>query len=124
MPFRRLDIPPHVAEVIRRLPPDVKGSVKEALRTLAADATCGDPLRGELEGFWYRVRRFRIVYDTASSERMVRVVAVGHRRTIYETLADRFRGNREESAMDEPAEPQRTSNDPRSRGTRDRRKKS
>ena len=28
------DIPPHVADVIRRLPPDVKHSVKQAIRAL------------------------------------------------------------------------------------------
>jgi hypothetical protein len=29
------DIPPHVAEIIRHLPPDVKRSIKQALRALS-----------------------------------------------------------------------------------------
>jgi mRNA interferase RelE/StbE len=88
--FFRVDIPPHVAEVIRVLPPEVKHGVKEALRLLARDPGAGVPLRRELEGYWkYRVRRFRIVYQRAP--RLVRVVAVGHRRTIYEELGERLR---------------------------------
>ncbi|HVM94822.1 MAG TPA: hypothetical protein VMT89_00470, partial [Candidatus Acidoferrales bacterium] len=59
---RRIDIPPHVADTIRTLPPDVKLGVKEALRFLARDPAGGEPLRRELKGYWkYRVRRFRIV---------------------------------------------------------------
>ena len=87
----RLDIPPHVADVIRVLPPDVKQG-REALRLLARDPGAGEPLRRELEGYWkYRVRRFRIVYQPI--HRVVRVIAVGHRRTIYEELGER-RGRR------------------------------
>lgn len=56
------DIRPHVAEIIRHLPPDLKPSIKAAIRTLSRDPFCGDPLQRELTGLWkYRVRRFRIV---------------------------------------------------------------
>jgi len=42
----------------------------------------------ELEGLWkYRVRRFRIVYAIDRRNRVLRVFAVGHRRTIYEVVA-------------------------------------
>jgi len=86
-PFR-LDIPPHVAEVIRHLTPDVKRGVRAALRALGASPELGEPLVGELEGFWkYRVRRFRIVYAVERRERVVRVFAVGHRRGIYDEAA-------------------------------------
>jgi len=87
--FFRVDVPPHVAEVIRCLPPEVKRGVKEALRLLAQDPGAGVPLTRELEGYWrYRVRRFRIVYQRAP--RLVRVVAVGHRRTVYEDFGERL----------------------------------
>jgi len=42
-PFE-LDIPPHVAEVLRRLPPDIKRPVKAALRAIGADPSIGAPL--------------------------------------------------------------------------------
>ena len=46
----RPDIPPHIVEVIRHLPPDVKRSVKQALRSLSADPLVGTPLKRELLG--------------------------------------------------------------------------
>jgi len=57
------DIPPDVAEVVRHLPPDVKRSVKHAIRALSLNPDAGEPLRRAREGLWkYWVRRFRIVY--------------------------------------------------------------
>jgi mRNA-degrading endonuclease RelE of RelBE toxin-antitoxin system len=38
------------------------------------------------------VRRFRIVYSVDRANRVVMVFAVGHRRTIYETVAALVRG--------------------------------
>ncbi len=88
MPAYALKIPPHVAEIIRHLPPDLKRAIKGALQALRRDPALGEPLLRELEGLWkYRVRRFRIVYSVDRGKRVVRVFAVGHRRTIYETVA-------------------------------------
>ena len=88
MPAYRLDIPPHVGEILRHLPPDLKRAIKSALQALSRDPTLGEPLMRELEGLWkYRVRRFRIVYSVERGNRVLRVFAVGHRRTIYETVA-------------------------------------
>ena len=86
-PFR-LDLPPHVAEVIRLLTSDVKRGVRAALRAQGASPELGEPLVGELEGFWkYRVRRFRIVSAVERRERVIRVFAVGYRRGIYDEAA-------------------------------------
>ena len=93
-PFRP-DIPPHVAEVIRSLHPDLKRSVKAAVRAIAAEPGCGVPLLRELEGFWkYRVRRFRIVYSIDRKAQVVRLLAVGHRQSVYEELSTRLRETR------------------------------
>jgi mRNA interferase RelE/StbE len=82
-----LDIPPHVAEVLRHLAPDIKRPVKAALRAIGADPSIGAPLGRELKGLWrFRVRRFRIVYAIDRSRRTVRVMAVAHRRHIYDDL--------------------------------------
>ena len=81
----RPDIPPHVAEVIRHLPPEVKRGVKGAIRALARDPNLGAPLLKELKGLWkYRVSRFRVVYSIDRRHRVLRILAVGHRRRIYE----------------------------------------
>jgi len=83
-----VDIPPGVADVIRHLSPDLKRGVREALRALSLNPHEGVPLVRELEGKWrYRVRRYRIVYEIDSRARVLRVVAVGHRRHIYEQVA-------------------------------------
>jgi mRNA interferase RelE/StbE len=88
----RPDIPPHVAEIIRHLPPDVKRSVKQALRSLSADPLLGAPLMRELAGLRkFKVRRFRIIYGLNRKARVIRIFAIGHRREVYEELADRLR---------------------------------
>jgi mRNA interferase RelE/StbE len=88
----RIDFPPHVAEVVRHLPPEVKQAVKAALRSLAVEPATGERLRGELEGLWkFRVRRFRLVYAVDRRQRVIRILAVGHRRGIYEEVAERRR---------------------------------
>jgi len=90
-PFR-LDMPPHVAEVIRSLHPDLKQLIKSVIRTIAASPECGEPLKQELDGLRkYRVRRFRIVYTVDQKRRIIRLMAVGHRRSVYEELTERFR---------------------------------
>ena len=88
----RPDIPPHVAEVIRHLAPDLKRSVKQAVRALSLDPFSGEPLLRELAGLRkYRVRRFRIVYEIDREKRLLRIFAVGHRRGVYEQVADQLR---------------------------------
>ncbi len=84
----RIVLPPHVAEGVRHLLPELKRRIKAALHALSRDPALGEPLERELEGLWkYRVRRFRIVYAVDRAGRTVRIFAVGHRRTIYEAAA-------------------------------------
>jgi mRNA interferase RelE/StbE len=88
VPRYRPDIRGKVADTIRRLPPSLKRTVRAAIRALAADPAIGEPLHGELEGrFKYRVRRYRIVYRVDHGARVLHIIAVGHRRSIYEELA-------------------------------------
>jgi mRNA interferase RelE/StbE len=88
----RPDIPPPIAEVIRHLSPELKRSVKHAIRAISADPHCGEPLQRELADYWkYRVRRFRIVYSIDRANRAIKIVAVGPRRTIYEEAAEQLR---------------------------------
>jgi mRNA-degrading endonuclease RelE of RelBE toxin-antitoxin system len=70
----------------------VKRVVKAALRALAADPSAGEPLQGKLQGLMkYRVKRYRIVYQADRARRALRIFAVGHRRAVYEELADAIR---------------------------------
>lgn len=73
---------------MRSLHPDLKRSIKAAVRAIATDPGCGVPLLRELDGLWkYRVRRFRIVYAIDRKTRVIRLLAVGHRRDVYEELS-------------------------------------
>ena len=93
MSIFRPDIPPHVAEAIRSLHPDLKRSIKSAIRAIAADPECGNPLKRELDGLRkYRVRRFRIVYAVDQKARVIRLMAIGHRRHVYEELTEQLKG--------------------------------
>jgi mRNA interferase RelE/StbE len=88
----RPDIPPHIAEVIRHLPPELKRGIKQAMETLSADPFAGTPLVGELGGLWrIKFRRFRIIYEPDRKARIVRMYAIGHRREIYEEIARQLR---------------------------------
>jgi len=92
MAVYRPDIPPHVAKIVRHLPLDVKRSIKQALRSLSADPFAGAPLIRELSGLWrFKVRRFRIIYELDRKARVIKIFAIGHRREVYEELADRLR---------------------------------
>ena len=92
MAIYRPNIPSHVAEIVRHLPPELKRGIKQALRSLSADPFAGTPLIGELAGLWrIKVRRFRIVYEPDRKARTIKIFAIGHRRGIYEDLTDQLR---------------------------------
>ena len=83
----RVSVPPHVATVVVHLPPAIKQDIKAALRILSTDPHAGEPLQRELQGLWkYRARSFRIVCQIAHERRLIRVMAVGHRKTIYDVV--------------------------------------
>jgi mRNA interferase RelE/StbE len=85
-------IPPSVADRIRHLPPDVKRGIKEAIRAIAIDPGRGEPLERELARYRkYKVRRFRIIYQVDRGSGTVGILAVGHRRTIYEEVREQIR---------------------------------
>lgn len=87
----RPEFPPHVAAIVRRLAPDLKRSVTQAVRALSAAPELGEPLQRELEGLWrYRVRRFRIVYRIDRTRGILQVLAVDHRRTVFEDVAEKL----------------------------------
>jgi mRNA interferase RelE/StbE len=92
MAVYRPDILPHVAQLIRHLPPELKRSVKQVIRSLSSNPFSGEPLLRELTGLWkYKVRRFRLIYEVDRKARLIRIFALGHRREVYEELADRLR---------------------------------
>lgn len=75
------------AKAIRKLDPGVQGRVKAALAALAEDPFRGKPLQLTLTGLRsWRTGDYRIIYRIALERIEVAVVAVGHRRQIYDRL--------------------------------------
>ena len=88
-------IAPAVAERIRRFPPEVKRSIRDAIREICTDPQCGVPLKRELQGdLKYTVRRYGIVYRVDRAASTANILAIGHRRTIHEKAAEKIRGRR------------------------------
>jgi mRNA interferase RelE/StbE len=80
----RLRVPDETADFLRSLHPEIKRKTRAALNLIASEPGVGKSLRDELRGLRsFRVGRFRVIYKVAS-KRVVEIVAIGPRRTIYE----------------------------------------
>ncbi len=88
----RLRITPKVQEVLPGFPPQTKRYIRESFGEILKDPWAGKPLRDELEGLHsFRAKRFRIVYQIQRENRVVFVVGVGPRETIYEQMTEEDR---------------------------------
>ncbi len=89
-PIHKLRVPDDVAELIRKMHPDLKKKIKTSLQMILSNPQSGKALKDELEGLRnFRVSRFRIVYakhpvDRISSEKLIEIIAIGPRERIYE----------------------------------------
>ena len=82
-PFR-LKATEETAAFLRELHPQLKRKIKAALKEIISYPDTGKSLRLDLKGLRsFRVGRFRIVYRIASN-RIIELIAVGPRKTIYQ----------------------------------------
>lgn len=80
------------ARAIRKLDPPVRRRVRAAIETLATDPWRGKPLQLSLQGLRsWRTGDYRIVYRVEAERVVVLVLAVGHRRDVYDRLRQRLR---------------------------------
>ncbi len=71
------------AAFLRRLHPQIKRKVRDALRLIIADPGIGKSLMDELAGLRsLRVGRFRIIYRIAPSN-IIEIITIGPRNSIY-----------------------------------------
>ena len=82
----RLRIPDSIADLVRRMHPQLKRKIRYSLRLILDKPDDGNELRFELSGLRsFRVSRFRIIYRVRN--KTVEIVAIGPRANIYrETL--------------------------------------
>lgn len=86
MPYRVI-VPPPVEKILSTFHPLLKRRIRAALDALKADPFQGKALGEELAGFFsYRVSRHRVVYRIVGNSGEVRVVAIGPRKSIYQSL--------------------------------------
>ncbi len=75
------------AEMFGRLHPDNRKNIKSGLKGLAENPYIGKPLQNELAPFRsLKLKRFRIIYRIDEGNTRVVVVAIGHRKDIYEVI--------------------------------------
>ncbi|MFV2074098.1 MAG: type II toxin-antitoxin system RelE/ParE family toxin [Thermoanaerobaculales bacterium] len=80
------------AKAIRALDPRVRSMVRAAIEKLAEDPTRGKPLQLTLRGLRsWRTGDWRIVYRATEEKLEILVIAVGHRRDVYDRIRARLK---------------------------------
>jgi len=80
------------AKAIRKLDAQTRSQVRAAMDRLREDPLRGKPLQLTLKGLRsWRTGEWRIVYRVTHDRLEVLVVAVGHRREVYDRLRERLR---------------------------------
>ena len=80
----RLSVPDESVDFLRSLHPEIKRKMKAAFDLIPSEPGAGKSFQAELRGLKsFKIGRFRIIYKVAS-KRIVEIVAIGPRRTIYE----------------------------------------
>jgi len=81
----RIELRPAAVQALRKLDPDVRRRIQGAIALLAQDprAPASRPLRGG-PGYRVRVGSYRIIYTVVDDVLLVVVVALGHRRDVYD----------------------------------------
>ena len=76
---------------IDRLDKSIRERMYEAIKRIASFPSIGKPLRRPLDGYWsFRMGDWRIIYEIHEKIITIIVVAVGHRREIYEAIRKIF----------------------------------
>jgi mRNA interferase RelE/StbE len=66
----------------------IKHQLKTAIERIALMPEIGKRLTQELSRFWsYRSGDYRIIYRVSHSEVVIVIVAIGHRRDVYEKMS-------------------------------------
>ena len=80
------------AKAIRKLDPGTRAQVRAAIERLVENPNRGKLLQLTLKGLRsWRTSEWRIVYRASNAQLEILIVAVGHRREIYDRLRDRLK---------------------------------
>ena len=83
-----------VAKEIQKLDGSVKKMLLAGLSRIEQDPEIGKPLTKELKGLRsYRVSSYRIVYKIENHQLLIIIVALGHRKNIYDRIKQALLAN-------------------------------
>lgn len=84
----KIQLSPTAAASYGRLHPEIKSQVRAALKELGRNPFAGKELQHELAQFrTLRIRRYRVIYRV-DADKVIKIFMVGHRREIYELMAE------------------------------------
>jgi len=85
----RVQLSPLARKRLAGLPKPVQQAITHQLSALEDDPRplTTEELTGDLAGLRkLRVRRYRVLYEVADDERLIRVATLGHRRMVYKEM--------------------------------------
>lgn len=73
---------------LKKIDKPIQKEIKKTIQRLSVDPySSSDPLKGRLKGAWkFRISDYRIIYEVQHKQLIIMVVAVGHRKDIYDIL--------------------------------------
>ncbi|MBU0674865.1 MAG: type II toxin-antitoxin system RelE/ParE family toxin [Proteobacteria bacterium] len=78
-----------VADKVANFHPDIKKSLRAAIKEISREPYAGKELQEELFGFLsYRFRRYRVIYQVNEEGKEVLIYTIGHRRDVYELFSE------------------------------------
>jgi len=79
-----VDLLPTAQRDYRKLPPELRPRISQALRTLKnPHLVSAKKVRDSKDRWRIRVGDYRIIYKIDSSQRLVIVISIAHRREVY-----------------------------------------
>ncbi len=88
----RVKLTPTADRMFNSLHPTVKKQLKSILKKLYENPYLGKELRDELINFRsLKMKRYRTIYQIDDHNKTIIVYAIGHRRDIYEIIAELIR---------------------------------
>lgn len=77
-----------VLKDVRRIPASILASIQERIAALAEDPfpAGAEPISGYDSFYRVRLGSYRIVYEVATTIRVITIIRIGHRKDVYKKL--------------------------------------
>ncbi len=80
----KIEIDRKVLSYLKKLDKNIRKQIFDKILLLSEDPSIGKPLKYALHGYSrVRVGKYRIIYRVKENEKVVFIVAIGHRKRIY-----------------------------------------